>query len=84
MIIANVHDSKSQLSKLLDAAERGEDVFITRRGSGVTRFRISPAPAIARSALFGMLASEVPSDIDFDAADRALSESLQASLERDL
>lgn len=32
MITANMHEAKSQLSKLVRAAERGEDVFICRRG----------------------------------------------------
>ncbi len=32
MITANMHVAKSQLSKLVTAAENGEDVFICRRG----------------------------------------------------
>jgi prevent-host-death family protein len=36
----NVHQAKTQLSKLLDAAKRGEEVVITRRGHGVNRFRL--------------------------------------------
>ena len=32
MITANMHEAKSQLSKLVAAAENGEEVFICRRG----------------------------------------------------
>ena len=33
----NVHDAKTQLSKLLAEVERGEDVVIARRGQPVAR-----------------------------------------------
>ena len=33
----NVHDAKTQLSKLLAEVERGEDVVIARRGRPVAR-----------------------------------------------
>jgi antitoxin (DNA-binding transcriptional repressor) of toxin-antitoxin stability system len=52
MMIVNVHEAKSQLSKLLDAAENGEDVYIMRRG---TRFQVIPAPPVERPPLFGAL-----------------------------
>jgi prevent-host-death family protein len=34
---ANVHEAKSQLSKLLEAAERGEEVVIARAGEPVAK-----------------------------------------------
>jgi prevent-host-death family protein len=37
MIEMNVHEAKTQLSKLLDAAESGEDVIIARAGKPVAR-----------------------------------------------
>ena len=72
MMIVNVHQAKSQLSKLLDAVERGEDVIITRRGAGVGRYRIVPAPVADRSKMFGALKGQI--EIDFDAADREMDE----------
>ena len=36
-ITVNTHEAKSQLSKLLAAAERGEDVVIARAGKPVVR-----------------------------------------------
>ena len=54
MIAANMHEAKSQLSKLVSAAERGEEVFICRRGQPIiqlvvpsargTRRNLSPRP----------------------------------------
>lgn len=66
MIVVNVHQAKSQLSKLLDAVEAGDEVIITRRGKGVGRFRIEAAPAIDRSAMFGILKGQI---YDYDEAD---------------
>lgn len=82
MKIANVHEAKSQLSKLLDAAERGEDVFITRRGS---RFRLVPAPVVPRTDLFGILRHELPGGVepDYEAADQALEEILDEYFEKE-
>jgi prevent-host-death family protein len=59
MTTANVHEAKTNLSKLLDAAERGEQVFITRRGPGVNRFALVPAPRPSRGELFGALRGQI-------------------------
>lgn len=53
---------------LLDAVERGEDVVITRRGGGVTRFRLVPVVEERRS-LIGAMAGEVVFANDYDEAD---------------
>jgi len=37
MKIANIHEAKSQLSKLVELAERGEEVIIARAGKPVAR-----------------------------------------------
>jgi prevent-host-death family protein len=37
MTIANIHEAKSQLSKLVDRALQGEDVIIARAGTPVIR-----------------------------------------------
>ncbi len=37
MLIVNVHQAKTQLSRLLARAEAGEDVVIARRGEPVVR-----------------------------------------------
>ena len=43
MIRANVHEAKTQLSKLIERAEAGEEVMIARNGKPVVRLqRIAP------------------------------------------
>ncbi len=37
MPISNIHQAKSQLSKLVEMAERGEEVIIARAGKPVVR-----------------------------------------------
>ncbi len=37
MLIVNVHEAKTQLSRLLARVERGEEVVIARRGEPVVR-----------------------------------------------
>ena len=41
----NVHEAKTNLSKLLEAVERGEDVVISRAGTPVVRLIPFVAPA---------------------------------------
>jgi antitoxin (DNA-binding transcriptional repressor) of toxin-antitoxin stability system len=38
----NVHEAKTQLSKLIEAALRGEDVIIARNGKPVVRMQALP------------------------------------------
>lgn len=73
MSTSNVHEAKTNLSKLLDAAERGEDVYITRRGGTVTRFALVPAPRTPRSALFGALRGRIVYAEDYDTADAEIA-----------
>ena len=82
MMIANVHEAKSQLSKLLDAVERGEDVFITRRGTGINRFQLITAPVADRKQLFGALKDVFPewTETEMEAADRDLTKLMEESL----
>jgi prevent-host-death family protein len=40
----NIKEARQRLSELVDAAERGESIIITRRGKEVARL-IPPAPA---------------------------------------
>lgn len=54
----NVHDAKSNLSKLLQLVEDGEDVVIARAGTPIARlvpYDEEPAPKVA----FGLLKGQV-------------------------
>ena len=58
----NVHEAKSQLSKLIEAAQRGEDVIIARNGKPVVR--MVPVPQAKVKFKFGpipeLVGSEAP------------------------
>jgi prevent-host-death family protein len=68
----NVHDAKTQLSKLLAEIERGEDVVIARRGKPVARLvRYEPK----KRAPLGWL--KLPGPIDPAAFDPMTEEELR-------
>jgi len=66
---------------LLDAANRGEEVFITRRGM---RFMIVPAPPVDRTQFFGMLKGALSRDEHWAAADVEVLADFEESLSRDV
>jgi prevent-host-death family protein len=63
-ISVGVHEAKTTLSRLLDAAESGEEVVITRRGRPVATLR--PVPSLPRKSLFGALKDQIWMADDFD------------------
>lgn len=49
VIVVNVHEAKSQLSRLIARAEAGEEVVIARAGTPAVRLApINPAPRARR------------------------------------
>lgn len=82
MAIADVHQARTNLSKLLDAAERGEDVVITRPGTGVTGFRLVAVAPSARRGHYSRLADEVLFSPDPDTADADIAEASAQHLAR--
>jgi prevent-host-death family protein len=64
-ISVGMHEAKTTLSRLVDAAQGGEEVVITRRGHPVAR--IEPVrPPRARISLFGSLRGQIEMSDDFD------------------
>jgi len=61
----NIHSAKTQLSKLIEAAERGEEIIIARAGTPVARLVAlrEPKPARVPGSMKGRF--EVP-DSFFD------------------
>lgn len=49
----NVHEAKTQLSKLIEAALRGEEVIIARDGKPAVR--MEPLPQEKKKFVFGIL-----------------------------
>lgn len=63
-ITVGVHEAKTTLSRLLDAAQSGEEVVITRRGAPVAK--LQPVHPLPRKSLFGIYAGEIEMAEDFD------------------
>jgi len=64
MRTVNVHEAKTQLSKLIEAVEAGEDVIIARAGRPAVRLTRLEAPAPRRQ--LGRLAGKISIPADFD------------------
>jgi prevent-host-death family protein len=65
MATVNVHAAKTQLSKLLDQAEAGDEVIIARAGKPVARLVAIAPPKPTRT--LGLLAGKLRLRDDFDA-----------------
>lgn len=64
MTVINLYQAKTQLSKLVDHAARGEDVVIARNGKPVARLTKLPEK---RPIRFGVLEGRFAVAEDFDA-----------------
>jgi prevent-host-death family protein len=62
MKMVNVHRAKTELSRLLEAVERGEDVVIARAGTPVARL----VQVAAEERMPGRLAGVIRLRADFD------------------
>lgn len=60
----NVHEAKSQLSKLLEEVERGERVVIARAGEPVAM--MIPYKAAVRRRRLGLFEGQAKMNADFD------------------
>ncbi len=63
-MLVNMHEAESQLSKLIVAAEAGDEVIIARRGKPAVRL----VPVTSKKFRFGSLAHLVETVPDFDGA----------------
>ncbi|HET9098684.1 MAG TPA: type II toxin-antitoxin system prevent-host-death family antitoxin [Candidatus Saccharimonadales bacterium] len=82
MTIANVHQAKTNLSKLLNAAADGDEVIITRRGGKVTRFKIQPIENARKAKLFGALKGKIIFSPDYDKADEEILSLFEESISK--
>ena len=74
MVVVNIYEAKTTLSKLIERAAAGEDVILARGGKPVARLtQLEPAK---RKIRFGLLKGKIRVSKDFDAPlpDTALAE----------
>jgi antitoxin (DNA-binding transcriptional repressor) of toxin-antitoxin stability system len=64
MTTVNIHEAKTQLSRLIDLAVKGEAFVIAKAGKPLVRVAALDAPAIAQR--LGFLAGEIEVPADFD------------------
>ena len=76
MQTVNVYDAKTHLSKLLERAEAGEEIIITRHGRPVAR--LGPVRVRKERRKLGLMAGRIRMAKDFD---EALPEEVLAGFE---
>jgi len=89
MPISNIHDAKTNLSKLIEAALRGEDVVIAKAGKPVVRLvaivekPLTPGEKLQRG--IGMWKGKVPeiTDEQWAESDRYVLQLFEESLNKD-
>lgn len=62
----NIHDAKTQLSRLLEQAARGEPFVIAKAGKPMVKVVALHAPEPARIRRFGFMAGQIQVPDDFD------------------
>lgn len=73
MIVVNIHEAKTQLSKLVDRAAKGEPFVIAKAGKPLVRVAALDAPTARRRTGFLEGEIQVPSDFDTMGADEIAS-----------
>lgn len=69
MVTVNIHEAKTQLSKLVDHAVKGEAFVIAKAGKPLVKVTALDAPAAARR--LGFLLGEIAVPKDFDRMGKA-------------
>lgn len=66
MKTVNIHQAKTQLSKLVDEAGKGEPFIIAKAGKPVVKVTALSAPTGAEVRRLGFMAGEIAVPDDFD------------------
>ena len=77
MVTVNIHEAKTQLSKLVDQAVKGEAFVIAKAGKPLVKVTALDAPAVPQR--LGFLAGEIAVPKDFDRMGEAEIEALFGS-----
>ncbi len=64
MIVVNIHEAKTQLSKLIDRAVKGEAFVIAKAGKPLVKVSALEAPSTPQR--LGFMAGEISVPDDFD------------------
>lgn len=76
MKTVNIHEAKTQLSKLVEEASKGESFVIAKAGKPVVKVTALTAPTSSRMRRLGFLAGQISVPDDFDQMGREEIEGL--------
>jgi prevent-host-death family protein len=66
MQVFNIHDAKTQLSRLVERAAKGEPFVIAKAGRPMVKVMALDAPESSQMKRFGFLAGQISVPDDFD------------------
>jgi antitoxin (DNA-binding transcriptional repressor) of toxin-antitoxin stability system len=66
MRTANIHEAKTQLSRLVDQASKGEGFVIAKAGKPMVKVTALDTPTLAQARRVGFLAGQILVPADFD------------------
>jgi prevent-host-death family protein len=66
MRTVNIHEAKTHLSRLVDAAARGEPFIIAKAGKPMVKVVPLDAPSAGKTKRLGFLAGQIAVPDDFD------------------
>jgi prevent-host-death family protein len=66
MKTVNIHEAKTQLSKLIEGASKGEAFVIAKAGKPVVKVTALSAPSSAQVRRLGFMAGQISVPDDFD------------------
>jgi len=66
MKTVNIHEAKTQLSKLVEGASKGESFVIAKAGKPIVKVMALNAPTGAKVRRLGFLAGQISVPDDFD------------------
>lgn len=72
----NIHEAKTQLSKLVDQAARGESFVIAKAGKPLVKVIALSAPESSERRRFGFMAGQIQAPDDFNTLGRTEVEKL--------
>ena len=76
MKTVNIHEAKTQLSKLIEAASQGESFVIAKAGKPVVKVTALSAPSGTQVRRLGFMAGQISVPDDFDRMDQEKIEKL--------
>jgi len=76
MHTVNIHEAKTQLSRLVEQAARGESFIIAKAGKPLVKVMALDAPVAGQTRRLGFLAGEISVPADFDEMGREQIERL--------